>query len=178
MKFTSYVDTTSTRPNPFPSMSLELQLIYLSRLLSVLSWTSRVLGSRGKSLLTINFKFHVDNLRIPSDQTPSSIGLYVLSLIFFLTFFMIYFFQILFSVNTGLLTRLVKLFTIQVLTRLIQKCTIFVCSLCALASLISVRTFFILTFECLDIDISQILVAGNTFIYIAFFFCLGRRKCS
>ena len=87
--------------------------------------------------------------------------------------------QIVFSVNTGLLTRLVEMFTIQITTRLIQNCTISACtSLCALASLISVRTFFIFAFEHLDVDMSQILAAGNTFIFIAFYFCLSRRKYS
>ena len=130
-----------------------------------------------KSLLTINSRIHVDDIRILSDQTPSSISLYVLYLFFNVLHEILS--QIIFSVNTGLLTRCVEMFTIQMTTRLIQNYTISACtSFCALASLISVRTFFILAFECLEIDMSQILVAGNTFIYIAFFFCLGRRKYS
>ena len=44
----SYADTISTRANPLPSTFLELQPIYWLRVLSVPSWTFRVLGSAGK----------------------------------------------------------------------------------------------------------------------------------
>jgi hypothetical protein len=60
---------------------------------------------------------------------------------------------ILFSINTGLLT-----------------------SICAVMSLISVRTKLRLVW-CGASDLAQITVWDGTFIYIAFYFCLGRRKC-
>ena len=48
-------------------------------------------------------------------------------------------------------------------------------SICAVASLISVIIILLLLLLSL-IEFKQITAAGNTFIYIAFFFCLGRRK--
>ena len=134
-----------------------------------------------RSLLNINFKFHVDDICNPSDQTLSSISLYVLSLDSFicsLTIFMKCVFRSSFLLTRDYLPGEREMFAIQVTIRLILSWnfTISACSLCALASLISVCDFFILAFECLEIDVPQILAAGNTFIYIAFFFCLGRRK--
>jgi hypothetical protein len=48
-------------------------------------------------------------------------------------------------------------------------------SICAVASLISVIIILLLLLPSL-IEFKQICAAGTTFIYIAFFFCLGRRK--
>jgi len=54
------------------------------------------------------------------------------------------------------------------------------CSLCAVASLITVScpsfspSFSLLTL----LPYHQFVVAGNTFLYIGFFFCIGRRKSS
>lgn len=61
---------------------------------------------------------------------------------------------ILFSINTGLLT-----------------------SICAVMSLVSVRSKSQMAWCCAsDRNVAQITVWDGTFIYIAFYFCLGRRK--
>jgi hypothetical protein len=73
---TFYDNTISARPNPSPSTSLELQPIYLSRVRSAPSLTSRVVGSGGDVISYYELADLI--LKIFVDRMPLSTGLYVL----------------------------------------------------------------------------------------------------